>query len=246
MSRPFPIVLEPLGSPNRLDVALYFQVVAGDEIRQRVQEVLTTFARLGAVGGLAGRDVDPAQPGLTLESGQVDEHSALWRFRDVHIDPNSLQILANMVHYVHLEDVPLQLARFGWSNEQVPSIQSDARFPEAWRRPSFHLEIGDLLDDIDLVVELQEPQSEETLARIIDAMSMWLLATHRGAYADESFGPSDTAVFLGPDVMQVSPNRIVWFIEILRCNEGALDGLLNVLEWAHHNVTPISRVEIGP
>lgn len=75
---------------------------------------------------------------------------------------------------------------------------------------------------------------------------MWLLSTHRGAYADDVFDPSKSAVFLGPDVMDVSPMRIIWLIEIMRCNESALDGLINLLEWVHQRLARISHVEIGP
>jgi len=106
--------------------------------------------------------------------------------------------------------------------------------------------IGELLDDIDVTVRFRQPQDETTIKRVVDAMSAWLLATHRGAYADDSFDPSKTAVFLGPDVMNLSPERVIWFIEVLRCNESALDGLVNVLEWVHQRVAPISQVEMGP
>ena len=108
------------------------------------------------------------------------------------------------------------------------------------------MDIGDLLDDIDVVIDFVEPQDDKVIERIVEIMSVWLLATHRGAYADDSFDPSKSAVFLGPDVMDVSPNRIVWFIESLRCNESALDGLINLLDWVHQRVARITHVEIGP
>jgi hypothetical protein len=120
------------------------------------------------------------------------------------------------------------------------------QFPEQWPQLSFRLDIGDLLDDIDVVIEFHEPQNDDVIERIVETMAVWLLATHRGAYADDAFDPSKSAVFLGPDVMDVSPNRIIWFIEIMRCNESALDGLLNLLEWVHQRVARISRVEMGP
>jgi hypothetical protein len=248
MQRPFPFSFEAtdLEAGDRMEVVLEFRSIAADEAQRGVREVLGAFAGLGAVGGLAGRALDPGRSGLTVEDGRVDAERSVWSFRDVHIDPAALFILANMLHYVHLEDVPLRLARVRWPGAAEFDGPSVVEFPEQWRNPSFGLEIGDLLDDIELDIEFVTPQDEATLAKVVDAMSAWLLATHRGAYADDAFDPAKTAVFLGPDVMSVAPERIVWYIEIMRCNESALDGLLNVLEWAHQNVAPISRVELGP
>jgi len=106
----------------------------------------------------------------------------------------------------------------------MPSEPLAVRFPEAWPNLSFVLEIGDLQSDIDLDIELAVPQPNEKTEAIVHTMAMSLLATHRGAYADDIFDPSNSIVYLGPDVMDVSPNHIVWFIEVLRCNELALDG----------------------
>ena len=106
----------------------------------------------------------------------------------------------------------------------MPSEPLAVRFPEAWPNQSFVLEIGDLQSDIDLDIELAVPQPNEKTEAIVHTMAMSLLATHRGAYADDIFDPSNSIVYLGPDVMDVSPNHIVWFIEVLRCNELALDG----------------------
>jgi hypothetical protein len=246
LPRPFPISFEATDAQGGLEIALDFAAPAGDEARRRVEEVLTSFGGLGAVGGFAGRDIDPGRSGLTLDEQRTGPWGAVWRYRDVRIDPASLFIAANMVHYIHLEDVPLRLARILCSDEVPPGRPNVVHFPELWRRPSFRLDFGDLLDDLDVVVRLQVPQTPDRLARIVDAMSAWLLATHRGAYADDSFDPSETAVFLGPDVMDVRPDCIVWYIDIMRCNENAVDGLLNVLEWAHQHVAAIASVEVGP
>jgi hypothetical protein len=118
------------------------------------------------------------------------------------------------------------------------------QFPELWPQLSYLLNIGDLQGDVDLNIELEQPQTEQVTERIVNIMAMWLLATHRGAYADDSFDPSESRVYLGPDVMSVKPERIIWFIETLRCDERALDGMLNLLEWISQKIAPIRHVQL--
>jgi hypothetical protein len=246
MDRPFPVYFETGGMQNMLDVMIDFQTPVSDDSKQGVLEVMKAFAKLGAIGGLAGTNCDPGQSGLFLETSQIIGQQSHWVFQDVRIDPASVFILLKMIHYVHMEDAPIAMVRITWPAVSELKHPAALRFPGRWTQLSFGLEIGDLLDDIDVDIKFSEHQENKVIERIVETMSVWLLATHRGAYADDAFDPSKTAVFLGPDVMDVSPGRIIWFIEIMRCNESALDGLLNLLEWVHQNVARISRVEIGP
>jgi hypothetical protein len=229
-----------------MEVIIDYQTSADDNAKQGVQEVMTTFAKLGATGGLAGHICDPGQAGLNLKTNLITLQGGHWVFHDVRIDPASVFILLNMIHYIHLEEIPVKFARIVWPAITQLIDPMAIQFPERWSQLSFGLDIGDLLDDIDVVIEFEKSQDDELIEQIVETMSVWLLATHRGAYADDGFDPSKSAVFLGPDVMDVSPNHIIWFIEILRCNESALDGLLNLLEWVHQKMARISYVEMGP
>ncbi len=246
MDRPFPVQFDSGVPPDVLEVALEFQSAISDVGREGVQEVMGAFARLGARGALAGHAKNPGDSRITLADTRLAEREGYWLFQDALLDPASVCVLLNMVHYVHLEDASITRARIAWSGIRRLPDPMAIRFPPRWPALSFELVIGELLDDIDVTVRFRQPQDETTIKRVVDAMSAWLLATHRGAYADDSFDPSKTAVFLGPDVMNLSPERVIWFIEVLRCNESALDGLVNVLEWVHQRVAPISQVEMGP
>ena len=246
MNRPFAVYFDTAGTQNRMEIMIDFQVPVKDDAKEGVLEVMTTFAKLGAVGALAGHSFNPGQSGLILESSQIMTQGSHWVFQDVRIDPASLSVLLNMIHYIHLEDIPLKMVRIAWPAISQLKDPMAIQFPDRWPQLSFHLNIGDLLDDIDVVVGFADPQDDKGVERVVETMSVWLLATHRGAYADEAFDPSKAAVFLGPDVMDLSPERIIWFIEVLRCNESALDGLVNLLEWVHQRLAPISHVEIGP
>jgi hypothetical protein len=246
LNRPFPVSFETAGAPNVLSFTIDFESPADDVARQGVVEVMTAFAKLGAVGALGGDSRDPGRSGLTVQVNEVTAQGARWVFRDVRIDAASVSVLLNMIHYVHLEDVPVKMVRVAWPGISGLPRPIALRFPALWPKLSFGLEMGELAGDFDIVVKLTEPQSDEVVKHIVDAMSAWLLATHRGAYADDSFNPSRSAVLLGPDVMEVSADRIIWFIDAMRCNESALDALLNVLEWVHQNIAPVSDVEVGP
>jgi len=245
MERPFPVYFDPTNAQNKLEVVIDFQAPLNDEAKKRIQEVITTFTKLGSVGGLAGVNCNPGQSGLFLHTSQIGQQS-LWVFQEVYIDPASLFILLNMIHFIHIEDAPIAMVHILWSEiSQIKDLMS-IQFPRQWPQLSFPLEIGELLDVIDIEIRFREPQDIETIENVVDTMSIWLLATHRGAYADNSFDPSKTAVFLGPDVMDVSAERIIWYIDIMRCNESALDGFINLLEWIHQKISYISCVEIGP
>jgi hypothetical protein len=229
-----------------LEVWIDYQGLVGKEDQDGVLEALGTFAKLGAVGGLAGANVDPAQASISLATSDFAAQSSHLVYQHVHIDPASVFILLNMIHWIHLEVIPVKSVRLAWAAIRTMKNPMEIQFPGEWSRLSVPLEVGELLDDIDIDIEFDKPEPTDVTARVVDAMSMWLLASHRGAYADDAFNPSKTAIYLGPDVMNVSSNRIIWFIEILRCNASALDGLINLLEWVHRHVAPIRQVSIGP
>jgi len=244
--RPFPVDFGASRAPNTLEAWIGFQTAIGDKARIGVLEIMTTFAALGATGCLSGSNLNPGHASMKLDVEQLTNTSGYWLFQDVKIDPAGVCVLLNMIHWVHLEMVPVQHVCLRWPASGLPSDPLAIQFPALWPRLSFELEIGDLLDDIDLDINLQEPQKEEITSHIVKTMSMWLLATHRGAYADDSFDPSRSRVYLGPNVMNVGPRRIIWFIDTLRCNESALDGILNLLEWVGQKIARIQHVGLGP
>jgi len=246
MNRPFPVDFLSSRTADTLDVWIDFQTSVSGKERVGILEVMTTFAALGATGGLSGSGLNPGRSSMKLDISQLASTSGHWLFHNVLIDPASVCILLNMIHWAHLEMVPVLKARLAWPVNRMPSNPLEVQFPGLWRQLSFSLKIGELLGDIDLDIELEQPHPDETTKQIVERMSMWLLATHRGAYADESFDPSQSRVYLGPDVMDVKPKQIIWFIDTMRCHEGALDGLLNLLDWVSQKIARIRHVEIGP
>jgi hypothetical protein len=246
MNRPFSVDFLSSRTADTLEVWIDFQTSVGGESRVGVLEVMTTFAALGASGGLSGSTLNPARSSIKLDLSQLDNASGHWLFQDVLIDPASVCILLNMIHWAHLEMVPVGKARLALPANRAPSNPLEVQFPGLWPQLSFGLEVGELLGDIDLDIELEQPQPDETIKQIVETMSIWLLATHRGAYADDSFDPSLSRVYLGPDVMAVKPQRITWFIDTMRCHEGALDGMLNLLDWVGRKIARIRHVELGP
>jgi hypothetical protein len=246
MKRPFPVQFELLTIAQVMEVDINFAAPIDEANVRNVSEVLTAFGRLGAVGGLAGEFDNPAISNLALISSEFKPLTSRWVFSERNIDQAAISILLNMIHYVHLEEAPIAGVRIGWQKLRTIQDPLALSFPSLWPRLSFKLEFGEMLDDIDFLVRFVESQEKEVLDSVVDTMAAWLLATHRGAYADESFNPSKTAVFLGPDVMNVSPRQIIWYIEVMRCNEDALNGLINLLEWVHAKIAPIEAVEVGP
>jgi hypothetical protein len=246
LTRPFSVQFLTTGQVNRLELSIEFQQPLDETAREGITEVMTTFGKLAATGALAGRSHNPGLSSMMLAGSDFSAQGTSWVFEDVRIDPTSIFVLLNMIHYVHLEDVSVRVVRLAWPEAERLSDPMTIQFPAQWPDLSYVLDDEDPTEDVDVTIELRKPEPPEVTEAIVDAMSVWLLASHRGAYADDSFDPSKSAIFLGPDVMDVSPDRIVWFIEVMRCSGSALDGLLNLLERVHQRVAEISRVEIGP
>lgn len=246
LTRPFSVDFENSLAPDTLEVWINFKTSLGGEARIAAPEIMTTFAALGSSGGLSGSHIDPGRASINLDVSQLGGQSGHWIFKNVLIDPASICILLNMIHWLHLEMVPVRSARLAWPDSRFLSDPLAMQFPELWPRLSYSLNIGDLLGDIDLDIELEQPQTKKVTDLIVHTMSYWLLATHRGAYANDSFDPTESRVYLGPDVMSVQPQCIIWFIDTMRCDESALDGLLNLLECVSQKIARIRHVEVGP
>lgn len=246
MNRPFLVDLDITGRQVELEAWVEFSSAVDDDAKDGLVEAMSTFAKLGAAGALSGAGLDPGQAGAILARRGFARREGHCTFQDVRIAPASICVLLNMLHWVHLEVKPVSKVRISWLAIGQLADPLAVQFPEQWPRPSFRLNIGGLLGNIDVNIEFDKPQSQESADSVVKAMSIWLLSSHRGAYADNDFDPSKSAIYLGPDVMEVSPDRIIWFIEVMRCNGSALYGLINLLEWVHQKIAPIRYVEIGP
>ena len=135
IARPFSVSLDTSGSAASLEVWIDFERSVGDEAAVGVREVMTTFAALGSTGGLAGEQFDPAKTSMKLTASQLSNFAGHWIFEDVLIDPASSCILLNMIHWVHLEMVPVQQVRLAWrpANESCSELlDQDTSFP--WQK----------------------------------------------------------------------------------------------------------------
>ncbi len=64
-----------------------------------------------------------------------------WVFREVRIDPASLYVLLNMIHYIHLEDIPVKMVRIAWPAISHLKDPLAIQFPDRWSQLSFRLNI---------------------------------------------------------------------------------------------------------
>ncbi len=246
LSRPFDLQLELPRSLDEIEVRVEFGADVQGTARVASSEIMITFAALGASGALGGLETDPLRSHLHLADERISQRRGRWLFAGVEIDPRSLWILLNMIQWLHQKMVAVLRVVVAWPENRRPHDMEMLEYPELWQEPPFELEFGDMLGDIDLAIDFESAQPKAVTDRVVHMMSNWLLATHRGAYANDSFDPAESRVYLGPDVMTVTPSRVVWYIESMRCDEGALDGLLNLLVRVNHDVAAIRRVEVGP
>ncbi|AZO71122.1 hypothetical protein [Mesorhizobium sp. M1D.F.Ca.ET.043.01.1.1] len=246
MKRPFALSAMPNSHRSELVVNLVLARSPDNQALTGIADIWRAFQGLAECGGLSGAMHDPGLARALVCTTDLKETTVRASFRDLVVDPAGLFVLANMLHWLHEKIIPLQRATILWpANERV--VRTDEpQFPDPWPHYSFELEIGDLIDDIDLEIELMAPQPKAITDRVVDTLSDWLLATHRGGFANEMFKPAESIVFLGPDLMNIEADYVAWFIEAIRADESALDSLLNVLEWIHQNVAPIRSVSLGP
>ena len=246
MNRPFSVQMMVSDRPGILELKLIFGEVVKDNAKVAVYEIMMAFESLGKYGALSGTTINPIATNIELENCDILETTGLWSFRLVKVDSASLCILLNMVHWLHLEIIPVKAVIVCWPPNNALTEPVELRYPGRWPNISYDINIGELISEIDLEIEFVNSQQQQTLDEIILVMSKWLLATHRGAYTDEDFGPSKSYILFSPDVMDVKPERIVWFFDVFTCHDGAWDGLFNLLEYVHNKIASIKGVQLLP
>lgn len=242
---PFAVALDVPHSLDAIEVRVAFAAGVADDDARDATEVMAAYASLGAVGALSGLHLRPSQARLALSDVRIDGPQGRWSFTGADVDPCALFVLLNMLHWVHLEIAPLARATIAWPENRRPSDTQRPCFPGACESLSFDCDFDDEGRAIDVTVDFAAPQPEPVVRQVVDAMSRWLLATHRGAYANAAFDPSNSLVAMGPDVMSLSADRVIWYLDQIRCDDAALDGLVNVLEFVSHRIAPIRRVHFS-
>jgi hypothetical protein len=161
IDRPFAIRFDANGGEDELEIVIDFQRALDDGVRQGVTEVMTTFGTLGASGVLAGDGHYPSRASMTVKASEFWPERCHWSFRDVRIDCASACILMNVVHYLPLGRSADRNAAGRVPDDWSPERSDDAPISRAIASTVVSLNIGDLLDDIDVVVEMVEPQADE-------------------------------------------------------------------------------------
>ncbi len=191
MDRPFPISVESSKRPGDLIIEASFARTADDAVRIAIDDVIGAFAKLSAIGGLAGERLDPASARKTEAQTRLNSTAMRASFQNCFVDPAGLFVLVNMMHWLHSKISPIESLKIFWpAGQQIVSVY-EPEFPGRWPRYSFELEIGDLNEDIDVEIELENSQPETVLKRVVDAMASWLLVTHRGGFANDVFAPAE-------------------------------------------------------
>ena len=249
MDLPFSFEVRPSGAPSTLLACGSFERTLEEAQRVGIEQALRAFAELGKMGALSGSSISPAVSTIETAACDLSGRIVELRLAACRIDPLSLSMLANIFHWVHLEVAPLVAVTIEWEQAAAWPNTAVREFPGQWLQPSFAFAEGDLDGggDVDVGIEFLETRDvDANRAFVENVLGTWLLATHRGAFADDVFSPAESAVYLGPDVMTIEPDRVVLHVEDVRCDEAAWSALVNLLEGIHHRGIPLRRVELGP
>ncbi|MER9028509.1 hypothetical protein [Mesorhizobium sp. LNJC405B00] len=207
-------------------------------------DVLSVFANLADHGGLSGDSIYPgAFQGLTWRV-TLSQRSAQCSLQNLIVDPSSHFILVNMLHWFHIKVSSLRSAFILWPPEQLVKDASFVEFPSTFPKLSFNQRIDEISDEFDIEVDLDGLASDDILKQFVDVVDIWFMATHRGAFSSDTFEPSASGVFPGEDI-DIEPDSLIWYVDRFRTQMEALDSLLNIFEWLHHNIFRIKEVTIS-
>jgi hypothetical protein len=244
MPRPFVVTFRPVASQDVLDVRLSFAAPGSAEQLSTMSLFLKEvfdFLRCGAAGG---DGVDPAAVSLTPAPPVMDPGGVHFALSQVRLASASMSCLLNMLEWGHHHIAPLLGVSVSWAPANLLPDPLALLFPSAWPA-SYPLEIEDLERRFTIAVELDRPHTEEEIERIeVASIAAWATGLNRGAYGNEHLRPAECALLLTEDAVEILPNGFVWFVDALRCDDAALDGLTNALERMHRTIAVIRRVTI--
>lgn len=189
---------------------------------------INVWFKVAQTGGMGGDTIPPWKSSLVyLTPELIDEYTILFRFNEVLIDPRSLMILENVLHYLHITGSSLKKARI--SSSLLPSyLISEDEFPPLYEPVPFAYSYSAVDLRVWLEIEFEEDQTEEVLDEVSSIAQMWGNLGAVCGYAEPDAMP--TAGYLVLDKNERYADMLTLSIQRKRVTEFAFDGLVNMLQ----------------
>lgn len=238
---PFPVNVTgdlTRGGPAELVINAYDPL----EAELMVTAAVTTFAKLGAVGGLAGAVLPPNESCFALAQDQPVKHAneLVWTISSIAIAPQSLTLFLNMLEAIDEGVNMVVVTASGTDSLQKLAVDD---FPLATDSRNFVVDSELLGPNVFVEVIFRVAPPESVHERIISAVEAWALAGMTGAFrhadtpaASSFIPPIENEKFL--------LDALTFSLEGVGAHDAAFDTLINVLNWISINIAEIESVTI--
>jgi hypothetical protein len=245
MKRPFAVEIAPANAAGELRLQVTFQAAVELDLAEQVELVVGEFVGLAWSGALGSAELYPADTSITAGTPHTAASGVSQTFLRVELAPAALTCLLNMLEWVHYHVTPLSCVRIAWDAAAVEPQPLELGFPSVWSAPGFSVEVDELERRFEIEILFSDPLPEAEAEAINGHLGLWFAAVGRGAYGDARIPPKDSVIYFTDDVIETSAQRTIWFIDVFRCADAALDGLINALASAHRRLAKIEGLVIG-
>ena len=203
------------------------------------------FVDLANAGALCGEHIPPSYSRIGHARQSHLDATLTWWFSDVAIDPQSVAVLVNIVHFLHNSVAPVSDLTVNWERLGSISDPHRAQCPGAARPLPFAFSWDEELPAFDIVVDFSSPQEPGSVRQAVASVEAWFGAANLGAYGDDSSPPSINRILMSPEVSTIGEDAMVWYIDRFASTTAAIDALLNVVSKVHQTIVPVRSLELS-
>ena len=241
LRRPFPVryVRSPLAHALQVEVEWAEPVAPSDA---DLVDPINSWGEVARLGGMGGEEIDPARSSLVAEAPQfLGDRRAAFHFSDVHIDPRSLMILENVLHFMHATRKPL--SQVSIMTDMLSTFQAlEDEFPPLYEPVPFSYRYGATDLRVFVEIEFESDQPAEVLADLTARARVWGALGLACGYAEPGALPS--AGYLVLDDIEQYSDMLLLSMQRKSATEFAFDGLVNMLQPIHGRPVPVRELRV--
>jgi hypothetical protein len=245
VQRPFGTRYLAQASAGTLEARIHFQSVPDDEVIRVFAASMHTFVDLANAGALCGEQIAPGYSRIGHARQSHLDATLTWWLSEVVIDPRSVSVLVNIVHFLHNSVAPVSDLAVNWERLRSISDPDRVQFPGAAQPLPFAFSWDEELPAFDIVVDFSSPQGPVSVRQAVASVEAWFGAANLGAYGDDGSPPPINRIDMSPEVSTICEDAVVWYIDRFASTTSAIDGLLNVVSKMHQTIVPVQSLELS-
>lgn len=248
LSRPFATHCHsaPLSGGGNLQVIVQFKpgVDFTEDLLISLRQPFRALATIGQWGGMAGDKYEPQQSTITLVTDGTlhGAREVRWSFDATKIDPGTVFVIQNMLHFLHLNVTSVEslvigsplLLEGGGIREELPNGYEPCPFTVTYEREASQVSVD---------VEFRDRQVPLVAEPFREAWDAWYDVAAHGGFCSEDYPPEEAKIFVEDD-LQVTSTGIGGVFDDVVIDDAGFYCLINMLQVLHHRLTPIAEVTI--